>query len=314
MRGTGGYYTTMVGSRRNPWAPLALLGVAILWGTTFAAVKTGLADSSPLLFLGARFVIASVAALPFLRRGRGTRAALRAGLPLGIVYALGFAAQTIGLTTTSPSRSAFLTGLNVAIVPLWAALVLGRKPRPLSVLGLVVALPGMWLLTAPAAGGWTAGDSWTVACAVLFALHVVLVGRVGDRFHAGGLLVSQLVVTSGLALGGAPLLEEPHFRLSAPLVVALLVTALLGTVATTWLQLRFQPAIDPTRAGLIFATEPVFASFFAWLVFRETLPPTAWLGGAIILAGMALSEVGSAGAADPAGAPLAAAPRTESRP
>jgi drug/metabolite transporter (DMT)-like permease len=286
-------------------APLALLAVSALWGTTFVAVKAGLEDASPLLFLGIRFAIATLASLPLLRRRPGLGPALRAGVPLGIVFALGYAAQTIGLTTTTPSRSAFLTGLNVAMVPLWAALLLRIRPARLALVGLAVTIPGMWLLTAPGAGGWSIGDAWTVGCALMFALHVVLIGRVGGRHDVSALLVSQLAVTAILCLGAAPLLETPSFTGTPRLALALGLTALAGTIATTWLQLRFQPYVDPARAGLIYATEPAFAALFSWLVFRETLPLIAWAGAALILAGMILSEAGSGRRGDPAGTPLA---------
>jgi drug/metabolite transporter (DMT)-like permease len=283
---------------------LALLAVSALWGTTFVAVKSGLEDSSPLLFVGVRFAVATAAALPLLRRRANLGAAFRAGVPLGIVLALGYSAQTLGLAVTSPARSAFVTGLNVAIVPLWAALLLGKRARPLSFVGLAVAIPGLWLLTSPGGGSWNSGDTWTVGCAVCFALHVVLVNRLGPAHDATGLLVSQLLVTAVLCLGSAPLFEDVRVQWSGRLVLALGITAILATVGTTWLQLRFQPRVDPTRAALIYVTEPVFAATFSWLFTGETFAPIGWLGGGLILAGMVLSEIGSGGEGDPVGSPV----------
>jgi len=76
----------------------ALLLVSVLWGTTFVAVKTGLRDASPLLFVGLRFSIAALAAVPLLRgRGAEARAAWKAGIPLGVVLAIAYSAQTLGL-------------------------------------------------------------------------------------------------------------------------------------------------------------------------------------------------------------------------
>jgi drug/metabolite transporter (DMT)-like permease len=286
-------------------AILALLLVSALWGTTFVAVKTGLRDASPLLFVGVRFTIAAIASLPLLRvRGPALRAAARAGLPLGVVLALGYSSQTLGLEVTSPSRSAFITGLNVALVPLWAVVLLRKRARPLSILGLLITLPGLWLFTSPEGGSWNVGDSWTVACAACFALHVILINKYGAALDRGGLLVSQLVVTAVLCLIAAPVLEEVRFVPSGRLAMALGLTAVLATVGTTWLQLRFQTRVDPTRAALIYVTEPLFATGFAWIFIGETLPPAAWTGGVLILAGMTLSEVGSGGQGEPVGSPV----------
>jgi drug/metabolite transporter (DMT)-like permease len=96
-------------------ATAALLLVSALWGGTFVAIKSGLGDASPLLFVGLRFLFATVAALPLLRSRAAFRGALRAGVPLGIVLALAYATQTLGLVTTTPARSAFVTALNVSL-------------------------------------------------------------------------------------------------------------------------------------------------------------------------------------------------------
>jgi drug/metabolite transporter (DMT)-like permease len=284
-------------------ASLALLAVSLLWGTTFVAVKSGLRDASPLLFVSVRFALATLGSTPLLRSRRGFSSVLRPALPLGAVLALGYATQTLGLATTTPARSAFVTGMNVALVPVWGLLLLGRRPRALSLLGLAATVPGLWLLTDPGGGGWNAGDGWTTACAVFFALHVVLLNRLAPGRPVGALLVAQLAVTTVLCAAAALLLEEPHFRPRPSLAGALLLTAILATTGTTWLQLRFQPRVDPTRAALIYATEPVFAAFFSWLVFRELLTGLAWAGGGLILSGMVLAELGSGGAGDPAGSP-----------
>ena len=70
---------------------------------------------------------------------------------------------------------------------LWAMVLLGRRARPLSIVGLVVTLPGLWLLTSPEAGSWNVGDSWTIACAIFFALHY-------GAFHAGYLVFITAVL------------------------------------------------------------------------------------------------------------------------
>jgi drug/metabolite transporter (DMT)-like permease len=281
-----------------------LLVVSVLWGTTFVAVKSALDDASPLLFVALRFALATAGSTFLLRGGGDFRAALRPGIVLGVALALGYATQTMGLTLTTPSRSAFVTGINVALVPLWALALFGRAPRALSLVGLAVSVPGLWLLTDPGTGGWGAGESWTLLCAIFFALHVALLAGLAPDRPIGALLVVQLGVSSVLCFAASALIEEPRLRSSATLGGALLLTALLATTGTTWLQLRFQPRVEPTRAALIYATEPVFASIFSWLVFRETLAGLGWAGAGLILLGMTLAELGGQGEADPAGSPL----------
>jgi drug/metabolite transporter (DMT)-like permease len=273
---------------------LGLLLVSVIWGTTFVAVKTAMGHASPVLFVGVRFALAAAAAAPLVRwREPGLGTAMRAGFPLGLVLAGAYASQTFGLTITSPARSAFVTGLNVSLVPAWALLLTGHRIARLSLLGLVLTLPGLWLLTSPGAGSWNRGDTWTLICAVLYALYLVLVERSAKRHAPGTLLFSQLAVTAVLALCAAPLLEHPRFEPTGTLVAALALTAFAATTGTTWVQLRCQPRVGPTRTALIFASEPVFAAFFSYLWFGERLGVPGWAGGGLILAGMLISELGA---------------------
>lgn len=273
---------------------LGLLLVSVIWGTTFVAVKTAMDHASPVLFVGVRFALAAIVAIPLVRwRQPGLRAAMRAGLPLGFVLAGAYASQTLGLTVTSPARSAFVTGLNVSLVPAWALLLTGHRIARLSLLGLVLTLPGLWLLTSPGAGSWNRGDTWTLVCAVLYALYLVLVERSAKRHAPGTLLFSQLAATAVVALVAAPILEHPRFEPAAPLLVALALTAFVATTGTTWLQLHCQPKVGPTRTALIFASEPVFAALFSFLWFGERLGVPGWAGGGLILAGVLISELGA---------------------
>ncbi|MDP6528721.1 MAG: DMT family transporter [Gemmatimonadota bacterium] len=293
----------------------ALLLVSFLWGATFVAVKASLDHASPLLFVGMRFALATLATLPLLRhRGPEVRAALVRGIGLGVVLAGGYCTQTLGLAVTTPARSAFITGLSVALVPVWSMLLTGRKPRPLSMAGLALAVPGLWILTAPEAGSWNRGDSWTIACAFFFGLHVALLGKYGRDYDRAGLLVSQLGVTAALALLLSPLVETPRMEPVPVLLTGLATTAILATACVVWLQLRYQPKVEPTRAALVYATEPLFAAGFSWVLLGETLTPTAWLGGIIILGGMVLSEAGALSPSSRTVPPRSAGPPSRSPP
>lgn len=268
---------------------MALLAVAALWGGTFVVIKEGLGDASPLVFVGLRFLLAAVATAPLVRGRDAWRRALAPGIPLGVVLFLGYAAQTQGLVTTTPARSAFLTGLSVPLVPLWAAALLAARPPRASLVGLAIALPGLWLLTSPGAGAWVTGDAWTLACAAAFGLHVVLVARWARHADPLPLVAVQLATVAALALAASPLVETPRIAPTLRLAGALALTAILATALTTWIQMRYQPRLDATRAALLYTMEPVFAALFAtW--WGESVTAPAWTGGLLIAAGAAISE------------------------
>ena len=271
-------------------AQLALLLVSALWGTTFVLVKSGLNDASPLVFVALRFAVASIISL-LLWKGRSLDpGALARGAPLGLVLAAAYVAQTIGLTSTSPSRSAFVTGLNVALVPIWGSFLLHQKPRLVPLVGLAVTLAGLVLLMSPEGGSWKTGDTWTVLCAILFALHVGLLSRWGERFSTESLLTSQLVVTALAAVTVMPL-ENVRLSWTPALAGALLITGIFATTGTTWLQLRYQHRVSATETALLYATEPLFAAIFSFFITGERLTVTAAAGGILIIAGALLGQV-----------------------
>ncbi len=272
---------------------LALLAVSLIWGSTFVAVKGALDDAPPLMFLALRFSVAFAGSLLFLRPRPHLRSALAWGLPVGLVFGGAYAAQTIGLVTTTPARSGFLTGINVLLIPLWGAWLLRRPPGWIPLVGLLIAVVGLWFLADPGTGSWVLGDTLTLVCAVLFALHVVLLTRFGRSHDRAGLLSSQLAIIAVMGFGASAMFETRPVQWTSGLIGALVLTGLLATLATTALQLRFQPFVTPIRTALVFATEPLFAAAFSVALFGERLTLMGWLGGGLVLVGMIVSELGS---------------------
>ena len=114
----------------------ALVGAALLYGVTFPLVHDALDDITPFAYLVGRFGIATLllapVTIPALARARsGTpHVACAPGLIAGVILFGGYATQTIGLQYTSPSTSAFLTGLYVIITPVIESAISRRPPRP----------------------------------------------------------------------------------------------------------------------------------------------------------------------------------------
>ncbi|MDX2191950.1 MAG: DMT family transporter [Gemmatimonadales bacterium] len=265
-----------------------LVAVAIVWGVTFVAIKEALAWMSPAVFLALRFGLASLLLLP-LWRGLG-REALRAGLVLGLLFFAGFVFQTAGLARTSPSRSAFITSLATAVVPLLAAALHRERPRGAVLAAVALGLAGTWLFTDPAGGGLNAGDLLTFGCAVMFAAQIVAAGRYARRFPTAQLLAVQLAVTAVLAPPVAPLLETPRLDPS-PLAIALIVGTAMTGLGTFWGQLQAQAVVTPAEAALIFLLEPIAAAAASRAVYGERLAGIQWVGAGMILGAIVLPEL-----------------------
>lgn len=272
-------------------ADLSLIGVTAIWGCTFLLVQNALADVSPILFLGLRFAVASVA-LYLVYRRRLTRAAVWPGIATGLFLFAGYAFQTVGLKYTTASKSAFLTSLSVPMVPLAGALVYRLVPKRFEVLGVVVASIGMVLLTAPADfSGISKGDLLSFFCAVSFAGQVVAVSHASGKGNFETLALVQMVTTSLLSFATFAFLETPVLRLTAPVLWAVPLTGLLASALAFSVQAWAQQFTSATRAAIIYALEPVFAWITSWCFLGEGLGLRESFGAVLILAGILVVEL-----------------------
>jgi drug/metabolite transporter (DMT)-like permease len=284
-------------------AHFLLLAVVAIWGSTFVVVKDALSDVSPLLFNLIRMCVAFVCLALIYRGhfGRIDRRAVAGGAIIGFCLAMGYQFQTAGLRLTTPSKSAFITGMVVVLVPLLSAIPGIRprgahRPRWNAWGGALVAFVGIVLLTTPAGAGFNlrtinTGDVLTFGCALGFSLHVLALAHLAPRFPFEQLAILQIGFCGVFMAVSMPLLEHPWIHWSSRVVIALFVTAVLATAVAfavqSWAQ-RFLPA---THTALILALEPVFAWLTSFLVFGERLGHRGATGALLILFGIALTEL-----------------------
>jgi drug/metabolite transporter (DMT)-like permease len=211
---------------------------------------------------------------------------VRAGLIAGVILFGGYATQTIGLQYTSPSTSAFLTGLYVIITPVIESAISRRLPRPPVIAGIVVATVGLYLLTG-ADVHLGRGELFTLACAVLFAWHIVYIGAYTHVLRP--LPFGTLQIAAVGLLSVAPAAEQGVGSLSALAVFAVVFTGVACSAVALPLQLWGQQRIPATRAALILLAEPVFAGI-AGYVNGERLDATQLAGAVAIMTGIVVSE------------------------
>ena len=271
-------------------AELLLVVATFFWGATFVIVKGALADTSPLLFIALRFLLAGLLMWLLMARGRIGRQAFLSSLLLGTVLFAGFAFQTWGLLYTTPSRSAFVTGFSVILVPLishFSGYRLGRGNAAAAALGLA----GLYFLVLPSGiGTVNRGDLLTLLGAVSFAIHIVLLGTWSRRISFMQFAPGQIMVVGMIAILAVPFAPAPALHWTGRLVFAIAVTAVFATAFAFSAQVWAQQYTPPAHAALIFALEPVFALLTSLIVTGEHLGGKEVLGFALILAGMVVSE------------------------
>ena len=275
-------------------ADFVLLAVAFVWGITFIIVKQAIAEVGVYPFLFVRFTLAFLLMiLIFAKRLRRLdRSVFFSGCVLGVFLFLAYAFQTTGLAYTSASNAGFITGLNVVFVPIFSVVMFKQMPRPLTILGIILATIGLFLLTGGYWDGFNRGDVLTLACAICYALHILCTGRYAPIMDVYLLATVQIGV---VALFSFPLAISSlsSFPSGIPISVwkSIIFTGLFATVFAFVAQTRAQRFTPPARAALILLMETVFCAITARFYGGETLPAMALAGGMLMVIGMALAEL-----------------------
>ncbi|HLQ67467.1 MAG TPA: DMT family transporter [Candidatus Limnocylindrales bacterium] len=274
-------------------ADVALLLICAVWGTTFALLRDALRTLHPFELMALRFTIASVIlmAVYWRRLWPVRRRWLLDGLWLGVWLTAGYLTQMIGLQTVSASRSAFITSMTIAIVPFIAYFILRTRPVLGEALGVLLAAAGLAMLSADAGFALTPGELWNLGCAAAFAVHIVLTNSLAKRSPAIPLAVLQVSVP---AAAGWALVAARGGLSVAPREIPWGVLIYLGVLATAFIIVLQTWALARTssvKAGVLYATEPVFAAVFAASFFGERMTHRELAGAALILAGVIVSEL-----------------------
>jgi drug/metabolite transporter (DMT)-like permease len=295
-----------------------MLLVVAVWGSTFVVVKGALADATPGAFNLVRMTLAfAVLAGVYHRSWREMRAwQVASGAVVGLCLGVAYQFQTIGLTLTTPSKSAFITGLLVVMVPLLSAIP-GLRPRgaqrphAIAYVSAAMALVGIVLLTAPAmapatepstllgtATHWlpdlnsiNRGDLLSLGCALAFSFHCIALSHTSPRIGFRPLAILQVGFCALFMAVSLPFIEQPQIHWTPRLGMALAIVAVLATAAAFSVQSWAQSVLPSAHMALLLTMEPVFAWITSFVVMGERLGLRAAMGALLILAGILLTEL-----------------------
>ncbi|MCU1278638.1 MAG: hypothetical protein JWM53_2184 [bacterium] len=291
---------------------LVLVGVTVLWGSTFIVTKDIVRDAPPMLYLVFRFGLAAIVLLALYGRKIRSRRLIVDGVILGVLNSLGLVLQVLGQVYTTASKSAFITSLNTPLVPLVAFALYHTRPTAPQLVAVVMASLGLGLLTYPAGGArWNAGDLYTVGCAAIYAFTIVQIARRSPRHDARALTTVQIAAAAltfccalalaKLCIHTIPAASLPEFArlegrplvLTERLIVEGVYMAIFCTVLTFGLQTWAMARMSATHAAIVFALEPVFATVMAigWEGSAEWPGARGATGAAIVMLAVAVSEV-----------------------
>lgn len=272
---------------------LLILGMAFM-GIAFVFIKDAVTGYSPFVFLFYRFLMAtlvlSVIFYKYIPQVSNTT--IKTASLCGIPLLLSILFQTIGLQYTTVSNSAFITGMVVLLIPIFK-MVFYKKPVKLIVwIACIVAMIGLYIITLKNGLHLNIGDAWTAACAVALAFYVLQTGKLANAPNPmARVTIIMAVCTIGSMLGGLATPGVDWFPQDIDFWKSVAFTALFGTVYMYSVQNYGQRFISEEKVALAYLTEPIFATLAAVLLINEKVTVHTFIGGALILAAMFLSEL-----------------------
>lgn len=270
-----------------------LILVTIIWGGGFVASDMALESMLPFQIMAVRFLLATVLmGLISIKSLRGMKKEeIRAGGLMGIALFAAFALQIIGLQYTTPSKNAFLTALNVVIVPFIAFIILKKKIGIKGIIGAVMSVAGVALLSLNGDLSLGLGDGLTLLCAVGFAFQIFLTSEFVKKYRATVLNFVQMTTAFLLSVVSLFVFGETNFQVTAKGWLSVLYLGVISTTVCYLLQTASQKYVDETKAAIILSMESVFGTLFSIIILHEVITPRMVAGCIIILTAVIISNL-----------------------
>lgn len=271
---------------------IGLTITAIIWGSGFVASAVALDHYTPYQIMAGRFLIgALILSLVFHKRIRHIKkGALIKGTILGIFLYIAFAFQTVGLQYTTPSKNAFLTAINVVIVPFIAFVIYKRKVDVFELTGAFIAVIGVAILSLQFTAEVNIGDLLTLVCAFGFAFHIFYTARFVKDEDPVHLTIIQMVVAAMIGCVAVLFKGETTFTLEAAGLMPLVYLGVFSTSIAYLLQTVAQKYITETKAAIILSTEAFWGMVFSVVILSEVLTLKMAIGATLILTAIIISE------------------------
>jgi drug/metabolite transporter (DMT)-like permease len=277
---------------------LLMLLTAAIWGSTFVAQQMGMDTVGPFTYTGARMLLGALLVAPLWWWRGGPFASVPlvpsqgmfgAGVLLGVVLFVAINLQQVGLLGTSVSNAGFITGLYVVLVPVLMRLGGATVSRRVWA-AVTVATFGMYLLSVKADATIASGDWLQLGGALMWAVHMLLVGHLARRHDPLRLSVLQYVVAGGLSLAVALARETitPDGLMQAGGAIAWGGILSIGVAYT--LQVIAQRDAVASHAAVIYSSEGVFSAIGGWVMLGEQLGLRGWAGALLICVAMVLAQ------------------------
>ncbi|MFV0464560.1 MAG: DMT family transporter [Lachnospiraceae bacterium] len=279
-----------------------LLLTALIWGCAFVAQSVGMNFIGPFTFSAVRSAVGCLFLLGYIalihRHTKSGKTALKSrkqlvigGFFCGFIMFAASNLQQFGILYSGVGKAGFITALYIVFVPL-IGILLHRKHGKRLWLAVALALVGLYLLCVKSGNLYPeSGDILLILCAVIFAVHILLVDRFTNLVDGVWLSCIQFFVCALLSAIAMFFVEEP--QISAILLAwkPILYAGILSSGIAYTLQIVGQKGLNPVIASLIMSLESVFAALAGWFILGETLSVRELIGCGIVFAAIILAQI-----------------------
>ncbi|WP_066307859.1 DMT family transporter [Bacillus sp. FJAT-29814] len=271
---------------------ISLTIVAVIWGSGFVASAVSLEHYTPYQILAIRFLIGVLllSAVFFKKFKLMKKSTIIKGSIIGIFLYLAFALQTVGLQYTTPSKNAFLTAVNVVIVPFIAFFIYKRKMDKFELFGAILAITGVGVISLKLTAEVNFGDLLTLLCAVGFAFHIFYTAQFVKDEDPVLLTIVQMAVAAILGMIVVFFKGETSFSMNVEGVSNVIYLGVFSTTIAFLLQTFAQKFTTETNAAIILSTEALWGMVFSIILLSEVITLKMIIGALLILCAIIISE------------------------
>jgi len=272
-----------------------LILVTIVWGSTFLIVKdtVGTVNEYLIVFIRSALAFGAMFIFQLFKNWRKlfNWKGFIYGSIMGILMAITYGAQTIGLKYTSTGHSAFITSSAVILVPFILFFLYKAKLVKIDMIAVGIVFIGLFLLTYDLETKMNIGDIITIITALSYAFHVVFAGRFVKKTDTMTLVTYQFFAAAVVGLIAFLISDHETVNISTKAWSSLIYLGLIGTLFCYFITVWVQQYVSSLKVAIIFSLEPVFAAIFGYFIISEILNPRELIGASLILAGVIVHSI-----------------------
>lgn len=293
--------------KMNMKSAVLLTLTALIWGIAFVAQSAGMDYIGPFTFSCLRNLLGAVVLLPCIKfidywneksgipsqkpkTAEEKKVLLSGGICCGLALCVASNLQQIGIQYTSAGKAGFITALYIVLVPIFG-LFLKKKVGIKVWISVVIAVMGLYFLCMTGNFSINAGDFYIFLCAIVFAIHIMVIDYFSPKVDGVRMSCIQFFVTSVLSSIPMFLFESVDMNAVFDAMIPLLYAGIMSSGVAYTLQIVGQKDADPTMASLILSLESVFSVLAGWLILKEVLSVRESVGCILMFVAIILSQL-----------------------